>query len=208
MNIQKIILIILVFLIILILLLKKSKKIEQNKGEIEVNDYLNKLKKYKLLEDIMIKREKRTTQIDHILISRKGIFVIETKDFSGKIIGDEDSKFWIQKLNFKENHFYSPIKQNYGHVKAVEEIIGRKNICMSLIVFTNKSNIKKVKTETPVIQVKKLTKYIKKYKSDIRLSKEEVEEFYKILNKKDMNSRSAIKKHIKNIEKLKLENKC
>lgn len=207
MNIQKISFIILIFIIILILLKRKYKKINQNQGEIEVNKYLSKINGSKLLEDIILKRSNGTTQIDHILITRKGIFVIETKDFSGKIIGDEDSKFWLQKLNFKENYFYSPIKQNYGHVKAVEEIIKRKNVCISLIVFTNKSNIKKVKTETNLIQVKNLKKHIKRYKSQIRLSKDEVEELYKILNKKDINSRRAIKRHIKSVEKIKMENK-
>lgn len=207
MNIQKISFIILIFIIILILLKRRYKKINQNQGEIEVNKYLSKINGSKLLEDIILKRSNGTTQIDHILITRKGIFVIETKDFSGKIIGDEDSKFWLQKLNFKENYFYSPIKQNYGHVKAVEEIIKRKNVCISLMVFTNKSNIKKVKTETNVIQVKNLKKHIKRYKSQIRLSKDEVEELYKILNKKDINSRRAIKKHIKSVEKIKMENK-
>lgn len=206
MNIQKISLIILITLVILILLIIKSrKKGKQNQGEIEVNKILMQIKGYKLLQDIMLKKENGTTQIDHILVGKKGIFVIETKDFNGKIIGDEDSKFWIQKLGGKENHFYSPIKQNCGHVKAVEAVIKRKNICSSLIVFTNKSNIKEVKTNTSVIQVKKLKKYIRKYKSNIKLSKSEIDEIYKKLNKKDINSSRAIKRHIKRIKKIEIK---
>lgn len=207
MNIQKISFLLILLLIIVLRIKKGNKKVNKNQGEIEVNQILRKIKGSKLLEDIMIKRSNGTTQIDHILITKKGIFVIETKDFSGKIIGDEDSKFWLQKLNFKENYFYSPIKQNYGHVKAVEEVIKRKNVCISLIVFTNKSNIKEVETETDVIQVKNLRKYIKRYKSTINFSKYEVEELYKILNKKNINSRKVVKKHIKNIEKIKMQNK-
>jgi len=206
MNIQKISLIILITLVILILLIIKGrKKGKQNQGEIEVNNILMQIKGYKLLQDIMLKKENGTTQIDHILVGKKGIFVIETKDFNGKIIGDEDSKFWIQKLGGKENHFYSPIKQNYGHVKAIEAVIKRKNICSSLIVFTNKSNIKEVKTDTSVIQVKTLKKYIRKYKSNIKLSKSEIDEIYKKLNKKDINSSIAIKRHIKRIKKIEIK---
>ena len=168
MNIQKISFLLIVLLLIIVLIIKKAnKKVNQNQGEIEVNKVLEKIKGARLLEDVMVKRSKGTSQIDHILITKKGIFVIETKDFSGKIIGEEDSKFWLQKLRFKENYFYSPIKQNYGHVKAVEEIIKRRNICISLIVFTNKSNIKKIKSETDVIQLKNLKKFIRRYKNNL-----------------------------------------
>lgn len=200
MDIQKISLLLIVLIIVLIIK-KRNKKVDQNQGEIDVNKILGKIKDAKLLEDVMVKRSKGTTQIDHILISKKGIFVIETKDFSGKIVGDEDSKFWLQKLRFKENYFYSPIKQNYGHVKAVEEIIKRRNICISLIVFTNKSNIKKIKSETDVIQLKNLKRFIRKYKTDVKLSKAEIEKIYKDIKRKDINSKRAIKKHIKTIRK-------
>ena len=202
MNIQKISFLLIVLLLIIVLIIKKAnKKVNQNQGEIEVNKVLEKIKGARLLEDVMVKRSKGTSQIDHILITKKGIFVIETKDFSGKIIGEEDSKFWLQKLRVKENYFYSPIKQNYGHVKAVEEIIKRRNICISLIVFTNKSNIKKIKSETDVIQLKNLKKFIRRYKTDVKLSKAEIERIYKDLKRKDINSKRAIKKHIKTIRK-------
>ena len=201
MNIQKISFLIVTLIVVILLIKLRNKKADQNSGEIEVSFVLSNIKGTKLIEDLMVKREKGTTQIDHILISRKGIFVIETKDFSGKIIGSEEEKFWIQKLNFKENYFYSPIKQNYGHVKAVEEIIKIKNISHSLIVFTNKSNIKKVDSDTPVIQLKNLKKFIKKYKTEVKLSKDEIEEIYKLLKKKDINSKRAIRKHIKTIRK-------
>lgn len=205
MNTQKIIIYLMIIsvliLSLIVIMIFRRRKIELNQGEIEVNEVLEKIKGYKLLSNVMIKRQNGTSQIDHILIGRKGVFVIETKDFSGKIYGDQYSKYWMQKLNGRKNTFYNPIRQNYGHIKALEEMLDRKDIFISLIVFTNKSNIKKIKAEVPVIQLKKLKRFIKKYKSDIYLSKDEISEIYNSINKKNIISNRAIKKHVKKLKK-------
>lgn len=203
MNTQKItVLLVLILALIVILIAKRKRKIEMNKGEMEVNDVLEKITGYRLLSNVMIKRENGTSQIDHILIGRKGVFVIETKDYSGKIYGEQYSKYWTQKLNGRKNTFYNPIRQNYGHVKALEEILNRRDIFISLIVFTNKSKIKKVKSEIPVIQVKMLKKFIRKYKTDIGLSKDEISEIYDAINRKNIISNRAIRKHVKRLRKI------
>ncbi|MBU5456057.1 nuclease-related domain-containing protein [Caproiciproducens sp. MSJ-32] len=205
MNTQKIIIYLMIIsvliLSLIVIMIFRRRKIELNQGEIEVNEVLEKIKGYKLLSNVMIKRESGTSQIDHILIGKKGVFVIETKDYNGKIYGDQYSKYWMQKLNGRKNTFYNPIRQNYGHIKALEEMLDRKDIFISLIVFTNKSNIKKIKVEVPVIQLKKLKRFIKKYKSDIYLSKDEISEIYNSINKKNIISNRAIKKHVKKLKK-------
>ena len=195
--------VIIAILILLVILLKNRKNTRKiNLGEQEVNKVLSKIKRYKLLNDIMVRNEKGTSQIDHILIGKKGIFVIETKDYSGLIYGEEYSKYWTQVINRNSNQFYNPIRQNYGHVKALEKYIKRKDIFISLIVFTNKSKLKKVKTETPVIQLNKLKRFIKKYKSDVKLSKREIEETYNLIKKSNIDSRRARIKHAKRISKI------
>ncbi|WP_418223181.1 nuclease-related domain-containing protein [Clostridium isatidis] len=205
MNTQKIIIYLMIIsvliLSLIVIMIFRRRKIELNQGEVEVNEVLEKIKGYKLLSNVMIKRESGTSQIDHILIGKKGVFVIETKDYNGKIYGDQYSKYWMQKLNGRKNTFYNPIRQNYGHIKALEEMLDRKDIFISLIVFTNKSNIKKIKAEVPVIQLKKLKRFIKKYKSDIYLSKDEISEIYNSINKKNIISNRAIKKHVKKLKK-------
>lgn len=201
MNTQRIAIIILVIIVVAILIKKARLKTEVNSGEKEVNQILSKISGYKLLSDVMIKRENGTSQIDHVLIGKKGIFVIETKDYSGSIYGEEYSKYWTQIINRNKNKFYNPIRQNYGHIKALEEYIGRKRIFISLVVFTNKSKLKKVKTETPVIQLKKLKRFIRKYPSDIKLSKEEIESIYNSIKKGNIHSNRARKKHVKRINR-------
>lgn len=56
--------------------------------------------------------EGKTSQIDHIVINKRGIFVIETKNYSGMIYGTENQLEWTQVLNYGKvkNHFYNPIK--------------------------------------------------------------------------------------------------
>lgn len=195
--------VIIAVLILLIIIIKKRRKVNRiNIGEEEVNKVLNKIKGYKLLSDIMIKGERGTSQIDHILIGKKGIFVIETKDYSGLIYGDEYSKYWTQIINRSSNQFYNPIRQNYGHVKSLERCIKRNDIFISVVVFTNKSKLKKVKTETPVLQINKLKRFIKRYKSDVILSKKEIDEIYTCIRKCNIESSRARKKHVKRINKI------
>lgn len=56
--------------------------------------------------------------IDHVVISKYGVFVIETKNYRGWIIGNEKSEYWTQVIYKRKERLYNPIKQNYGHIKA------------------------------------------------------------------------------------------
>jgi hypothetical protein len=78
---------------------------------------------YHLLNHVTLRVKDGTTQIDHILVSRFGIYVIETKDHQGWIFGAADDRFWTKvhyRLNFR---FQNPIRQNYKHVCAVRELL-------------------------------------------------------------------------------------
>ena len=91
-------------------------------GEFWLKKELNKLakKEYLILNDVMLKSNNKTYQIDHIVISKYGIFVIEMKNYYGCIYGSEYKKYWYQYVNGHKRMFYNPIYQNYGHVKALE----------------------------------------------------------------------------------------
>ena len=81
--------------------------------------------KYYKYNDILLPKEQGTTQIDHIVVSQYGIFVIETKNLSGWIYGDQYNKYWTQKFFKKTYRFYNPIHQNYGHIKTLEALLPR-----------------------------------------------------------------------------------
>ena len=77
-----------------------------------------------------------TTQIDHVVVSRYGIFVIETKTYSGWIFGDEKSPQWMQTIYRKRSRFQNPIRQNYRHVCALSDCLCiPKNIFKDMVVF-------------------------------------------------------------------------
>lgn len=94
-----------IILIILIYLTVNSSKIKGVKGEKRVNLILKDIPNSKVLNDIMLKTQMGTSQIDHILINSKGIFVIETKNYDGWIFGNEKSKYWTQIIYKKKSKF-------------------------------------------------------------------------------------------------------
>ena len=99
-----------------------GKKIVGKAGEFSVQNELNKLNKqdYLIINDITIKDSNNYThQIDHVVISKYGIFVIETKQYNGYIQGGEYDKNWVQNKKIQINN---PIHQNYGHVKSLCEV--------------------------------------------------------------------------------------
>jgi hypothetical protein len=67
--------------------------------------------------------QNQTTQIDHILLSPFGVFVIETKNYKGWIFGGEHQKMWTQKIYKKSFKFQNPLHQNYKHQKVLEAIL-------------------------------------------------------------------------------------
>ena len=83
--------------------------------ELKLVDLLG--RKGKILRNIYIPKENGdTSEIDLLYITQKGIFVIESKNYSGWIFGDEKSTNWTASLpNGQKNRFYNPILQNKTH---------------------------------------------------------------------------------------------
>lgn len=97
-----------------------------------------------LINDVIIPGEqnKKTSQIDHILFTRYGIFVIETKNFSGRIYGRDDQAEWTQVLNYGriKNKIYNPVKQNATHCYRLRTIIKDDVKFISVVVFVREND--------------------------------------------------------------------
>lgn len=89
---------------------------------------------YILHKNVIIVEDGKTRQIDHLLVSRYGIFVVETKNYSGKIYGSEHAEQFTQYVGRQVNKFYSPIKQNNGHIYGLKQTLGDYPY-FSIIVF-------------------------------------------------------------------------
>lgn len=99
------------------------------------------------LGDLTLPTAQGTTQIDHIVLSRSGVFVIETKNMSGWIFGDARQARWTQILPGHKAQFQNPLRQNYHHVKVVQDLLGlRRDQLENLVVFVGSAE---PRTEMP-----------------------------------------------------------
>lgn len=130
---------------------------------------------YHLIKNVTLPTESGTTQIDHILVSRFGIFVIETKNMRGWIFGGAKQKQWTQQIFKHKSRFQNPLFQNYKHTKTLESLLElRSGSVISLIVFVGDS-VFKTKMPENVVQSGACVSFIKGYNKHL-LSDEQVQE--------------------------------
>lgn len=99
---------------------------------------------YRLLNNVTLPTGDGTTQIDHIIVSKFGVFVVETKFMSGWIYGKATDARWTQKFPRSSFQFQNPLRQNYKHVKAVAEVTGLpEDKIKSVVVFMGDAVFKK-----------------------------------------------------------------
>jgi len=98
---------------------------------------------YHLIKNATIPTADGTTQIDHIIVSRFGVFVVETKNMKGWIFGSERQKTWTQQIYKSKHKFQNPLHQNYKHTKTLEAALGLAHEKMiSVVVFVGDSTFK------------------------------------------------------------------
>jgi hypothetical protein len=119
----------------------------QNHGEARLSRAIEarfKAPDYYLLNHLTLDAGANSTQIDHVLVSRFGIFVIETKEYSGWIFGDGSDKKWTQVLYRAKFRFRNPVHQNDGHVSAVQRLLEflPNDAIASAVVFTGTARFK------------------------------------------------------------------
>ena len=91
--------------------------------------------KYRRIDDIILPSKNGTTQIDHVLISEFGIFVIETKNMQGWIFGAEEDANWCQCIYGHKNRFQNPLRQNFRHIACLAEFLKLERRFFHSVVF-------------------------------------------------------------------------
>lgn len=123
-----------------------------------------------VLKNIYVPTQGKTTEIDLLMIHEKGIFVFESKNYSGWIFGSADQLNWTQSLqNGDKNKFYNPIRQNRTHIKALAAFLEKPvSEFVSYIVFSERCTLKKVPADTSDVIIVRRPDMLKKLKATLK----------------------------------------
>jgi hypothetical protein len=123
-------------------------------------------KVYHNFHDVIVRSPNGTTQIDLLIVSPFGVFVIEEKDYSGWIFGSKDDAYWTQSLYGQSFSFQNPLFQNYRHTKCLAEYLHiDHSLLQSVVLFSRRCTFQ---TDLPsnVLQ-EGLASYISEFRKQI-----------------------------------------
>lgn len=222
-NLFNLVLIILIIWIICLYKYKNSIYYQQTKnsifkvytnkglyGEYRLFKKLKKLRGYKrfLINCYIPKNNNETTEIDIIMIHYSGIYVFESKNYSGWIYGQENDYYWTQviarKGNIYKNKFFNPIRQNAYHIKWLKKLINVNLPIYSIIVFGQKTTLKKIKITSHQHYITKSSYVLSKIKqqhlhTNHLLDRNSIDNLYYTLLPYTKTKKKIKIKHIRNI---------
>lgn len=180
-------------------------------GEYKINIQLDQFpSNYKHLSDLMLENKKARSgysQIDHLLLTPYGIFVIETKNYAGRIYGSKEDKQWTVNKKFR---MMNPFRQNYGHLKALEAIIPMRedSPIISMVSFTKRAvfsidpDLRKIQSNELCVYDTELTEFINRKVQVTKLqngnpfySDQEIMEMYHALQEANVTETSKREQH-------------
>lgn len=193
-----------------------SPKQKGKRGEEKVYKKLLELSDdYHIFNDVILNTGKGTTQIDHIVVSKYGVFVIETKNYRGEIYGDDNRKEWTQIIitnvtyakkwwktytYVTKNHFYNPVKQSLGHSLRIKEILSAfpHVKIVPIVVFVGDAVLTNVESRYHVVYEENLLDVISGYRT-IYLTDDDVQTVLGILERNNVREKVNDRQHVKNL---------
>lgn len=181
-------------------------------GEYLISRMIDKyaLKSHMQLVNVYLPKRNSTemTELDLIYIDRTGVYVIESKNYSGWIFGNEAQKNWTQTMpNKKKFKFYNPIRQNATHIRALQYFLRLPNEAFhSVIVFSERCQLKAIEVTSQNVHVLKredLKRFIQKQNQTAKqiFTQGEIETIHKKLLPQMQVSETIKKQHIQTIQK-------
>lgn len=193
-----------------------SARQKGKRGEMRVFSILLQLPdEYTILNDLVFRTEKGTTQIDHVVVSKYGVFAIETKNYRGEIYGDDNRQEWTQLIVTEvtyakkwwktytyvtKNHFYNPVKQSLGHALRIKELLSAfPHIkIVPIVVFVGDAVLSDVESRQHVVYEENLLDVIGGYRT-IYLTDDDVQKVIGILRNNNIREFVNDRQHVKNI---------
>lgn len=205
-------------------------------GEYKINLQLDRLPKGCMyLSDLMLPNpagKSGYAQIDHIVITPYGLFVIETKNYSGDISGAKKDKMWLRDGKYE---IFNPLRQNYGHIMTLKKVLSKYSELnyYSIVTFTLRATISDVDDEIKSIKSSELVIYdtaisetinrkiniLSREKDKDLVSEKDIRQIYDQLSSSNITDNSIRQKHVstnksRNLERQDnhgihdLDNKC
>lgn len=168
-------------------------------GEYWTKKALNKLSKnnYKIINNLFISVNGITHQIDHVIISHYGIFSIETKQYNGYITGNKYDKNWVRHAGKNKYYYINPIRQNYGHCKALSELLNMDESKIFNIVCIPSNAKLKIEHDGEIVRYNTIVEKILSFKKEVL---ENTEEIYNKLVSNNIKDKKIKREHINNIK--------
>lgn len=144
------------------------------------------------------------------MLYKSGIYVFESKNYSGWIFGNEKSKTWTQTLpqgrKSHKEHFLNPIMQNKLHIKCLMQKLDTTELPIhSIVVFSERCTLKKVEVYSQNIKVinrnhigMTVAQINSEYVSS--LTENDIARLYEMLYPHTQVSQADKEKHIQNIQ--------
>jgi restriction system protein len=153
--------------------------------------------------DVLLATPDGTTQIDHVLLTNKGLFVIETKNMKGWIFGTANQKRWTQQIYRHKSSFQNPLHQNYKHTQTLRALLDLdSSVVHSIVVFVGGVQFK---TPMPanVIGRHELSSYIYGVQETVFTPSELLKLSDQLSQGKLESSFTASRNHIKHVREIK-----
>ncbi|WP_419168783.1 NERD domain-containing protein [Halobacteriovorax sp.] len=152
---------------------------------------------YPRFHDLIIPSSNGTTQLDHVVISKYGVFIVETKSHKGWIFGNENQKNWTQVLFKKKFSFQNPLRQVYRQKKVLSEFLAIEESRVFSIVYFNGNCC--LKNDLPNnVMTSCLDTYIRSYTDQI-FNDEEVIEISNRIESFKKNSNLKLADHLESL---------
>lgn len=154
-------------------------------------------KTYQRMHNVIIPSKNGTTQIDHLLVSPYGIFIVETKNIKGWIFGSCDEPKWVQVLFRSKYFFQNPTRQIHGQKSALSEYLNiDAQLIHTIVYFVSNCEFK---TDLPPNVISSgLCSYIEKYNLEL-LNPEEINNILKKLKELASDQLLTVDNHIKSL---------
>jgi len=191
---------VIVILFVLLILRLNMPKIKGSVGEARAARRLSRLdpNEYKVVNDVLITNNGHSSQIDHIVVSQFGIFVIETKNYKGWIHGGEHSEYWTQSIYSDKFKFRNPIIQNAGHIRVLRNLLREypQAVYHPIVAFIGSAELKNVYSSVPVVYGSELRRTILDRSGTPCLSANEVTVIAEKLSTMSRPNKAAKKNHV------------